>query len=201
MRKHYWNTRLAALRPVAIWILLSLTVALSLRAQQVVEGPRVQVFAGYSGVRFDSKTFGFADSTNLNGWTGSAAYNFIPEFGVVGQIGGHYGPNIREVEWLIGPQVRYSRWNLDFFAHALFGKGQTTVTIASLSQKDNNRAYAFGGGFDFAISRRFSIRAVEVDYFRTSAIGADQANLKYSTGIVYRWGTVRRHKAPRLASP
>jgi Outer membrane protein beta-barrel domain len=188
---------LIALASVFLALLMSARFS---QAQEIVEGPRIQVFAGYSRVQFDSKTLGFSNDTGLNGWTASAAYNFYPEFGVVGQVGGHYGPNVRVEEWLVGPQVRYSRWKIDFFGHLLFGSAQTRVST-SISEEESHRTYVVGGGFDYPISQRFSIRVIEADYFKTNSFGADQSNAKYSTGLVFRWGTVSRHKPPKLASP
>jgi len=202
MKKLKNETHFTILRAVifsALFFLPLLVWSPRVEAQQIDEGPRVQVFGGYSRVQFDSKSFGFSDNTGLNGWTASGAYNLLPEFGIVGQIGGHYGPNLRVVEWLIGPQVRY-HWKVDFFGHLMFGKAQTRV-ISSATQEDTNLAYTMGGGFDFPISDRLSIRVIEADYFRTRAIGTDQSNIKYSTGLVYRWGSVKRHKPPKLTAP
>ena len=39
--------------------------------------PRLQVFGGYSFTRLDSKSFGFANQTNLNGYNFSPAYNLL----------------------------------------------------------------------------------------------------------------------------
>jgi hypothetical protein len=175
-----------------------LSVLLVLIAATVAAGaqdtPRIQVFGGYSRLQFDSKSVGFTDNTGLNGWTGSAAFNLIPEFGVVGEVGGYYGPNLRVRDWLIGPQFMYTRWHTMFFGHVLFGKADTRITTTSTSETQNGRSVAFGGGLDFPITSRLSIRAIQADYMTTKVFGADQGNVKFSTGVVYRWGAIKKPK-------
>src|SRR5882724_4174151 len=108
-------------------ILLILMVAFVVFSPGVLsaaEAPRIQVFGGYSRLQFDSKSLGFTNNTGLNGGTGSAAFNLAPFFGVVGEISVESGPNLRSRDWLIGPQVMYSKWGALFFGHVLFGKGE-----------------------------------------------------------------------------
>jgi hypothetical protein len=160
--------------------------------------PRIQVFAGYTRLQFDSKTIGFSDKTGLNGWTGAAAFNLTPEFGIVGEVGEQFGPNLRSRNWLIGPQFVYGKWHTLLFAHALFGKADTRISTSSISETQNGKAMAFGGGFDFPISSRFSIRVIQADYFRTHSFAADQANAMFSTGLVFNWGAISKKRKNKL---
>ena len=153
------------------------------------EAPRIQVFGGYSRLQFDSKSLGFTNNTGLNGGTGSAAFNLAPFFGVVGEISVESGPNLRSRDWLIGPQAMYSKWGALFFGHVLFGKGETRAST-SVVVEDNGRATAFGGGVDIPAFHHFSVRVIQVDYLKTHTINADQNNVKFSTGVVFRWGVV-----------
>src|SRR5882757_8095366 len=66
-------------------------LAIPAAAQQT---PRIAVEAGYSFMRFDSSTIGFADYSNLQGANGSLAYNLTPSFGVVAELEGEYGEHL-----------------------------------------------------------------------------------------------------------
>jgi hypothetical protein len=93
--------------------------------------PRLQVFGGYSFTRFDSKSFGFTNNTNLNGYTFSPAYNLLYGFGVVAELSGHYGSTLNFRDLAVGPQFLHSRGNSRFFAHALIGDARTLVQVAN----------------------------------------------------------------------
>lgn len=166
------------------------------------EAPRVQVSVGYSRLQFDSKTIGFTENSGLNGVTGSIAYNLTPQFGVVAETYGHYGPDLRVAGWQIGPQGLYERWGALFFGHALFGKSQTRVSTTVVDTRTGG-AVTLGGGFDFPVGNRFSIRVIQVDYMRTNTFDTHQNNMRIATGLVYRWGTVgKTHKTrPAPTSP
>jgi hypothetical protein len=158
---------------------------------------RLQLFGGYSYTRFDTRTFGFADKSNLNGWNASAAFNVLTYLGGVAEISGQYGPHVNFRDVAFGPQVLYPRWNLLFFGHGLFGKGRTFDSIGS-GLGDTQRAYLFGGGVDMDVPHhdRFAIR-VQGDYIRSSLFNADQNNVRVSVGLVYHWHPFRRrHRVP-----
>jgi hypothetical protein len=160
------------------------------------EAPRVEVFGGYSRLQFDTKSLAFAQNTGLNGGAVGAAFNFSPFFGVVGEADIQSGPNVRVRDWLVGGQGMYSKWGALVFGHVMFGKAETRVITTDLI-KDNGKAISLGGGFDYPITSRFSIRVIQVDYLRTHTLGLDQNNLKLATGLVYRWGkvsTTPKHK-------
>jgi len=175
-----------------VWVWLAVSAVTVVASAQ--DTPRIQVFGGYSRLQFDSKSVGFNNNTGLNGWTGSAAFNFVPEFGVVGEVSGYYGPNLRVRDWLVGPQFMYGRWHALFFGHILFGKGDTRITTSATSETQNGRSIAFGGGVDYPVSNRFSIRVIQADYLTTHVFGADQGNMKFSTGVVFNWGSLKKRK-------
>jgi len=179
-------------------VLLVAFLVLSTGILSAAEAPRIQVFGGYTRLRFDSNAIGFNGDTGLNGGTASAAYNLAPYFGVKGEISVETGPNIRSRDWLIGPQGMYSKWGMLFFGHALFGKAETRVSTSVVAE-DTARATVFGGGFDIPIFRRVTIRAIQVDYMmtKTKQLNVDQNDLKFSTGVVFHLGrltTRPKHK-------
>lgn len=159
--------------------------------------PRVQVFGGYSYTRFDSPSFGFANASNLNGYTFSPAYNLLYGFGVVAELSGQYGSKLNLRDIAIGAQFLYPKGKSRFFGHFLVGDARTLVQVAN-TEGDTARAVILGGGMDRDISSRFALRVFQVDYVHTSLFKDTQNNLRFSTGLVYHWGTIRQkgHRAP-----
>jgi hypothetical protein len=175
-------------------VLLILCGILPAAAQDM---PRVQVFGGYSYTRFDSPSFGFVNASNLNGYTFSPAYNLLWGFGVVAELSGQYGSNTNLRDLAIGPQFLYPKGKSTLFGRFLVGEGRTLVQVAN-TVGDTARAVIVGGGMDRDISPRFAIRLFQVDYVHTSLFSETQNNFRFSTGLVYHWGTIRQkgHRAP-----
>ena len=172
--------------------------ALPLAAQQT---PRIAVSAGYSFMRFDSQTIGFADYTNLQGANGSLAYNLTPEFRCgCGTGGGIWRPHpCRRLDGRpagLSPFVGYGAvraWT--FWA--------VSDTHRFWDPSDQHGAsFAGGGGIDIPISARFSLRAIQADFINTQTFSASQNNLRFSTGLVFRWGAVKKNRSARkMPSP
>ena len=62
----------------------------------------------------------------------------------------------------------------------------------AFSTSNNSFAMAIGGGVDFKVSHRFSIRPVQVEYLMThfNQLGTSaqkQNNLRVSTGVVFHF--------------
>src|SRR5439155_22567884 len=91
---------------VFLIVLLIFCEALPARAQDM---PRLQIFGGYSYTRFDSKSFGFTNNTNLNGYTFSPAYNLLYGFGVVAELSGQYGSKLNFRDLAVGRTFLRSR--------------------------------------------------------------------------------------------
>jgi len=179
---------------LALVLLVTLLVPGILSA---AEAPRIQFFGGYTRMQFDSKVFGFNDTTGLNGGTIGGAFNLAPYFGIKTQISIETGPNVRSRDWLIGPQGMYSKWGILFFGHVLFGTAETRIHVPNVVEEDHARAEQFGGGVDIPISERFSIRAVQVDYLHSKQLNVDQNDVKFTTGLVFHLGklsTRPKHK-------
>jgi hypothetical protein len=164
------------------------------RAQEI---PRVQVFGGYSYTRFDTPSFGFLNTSGLNGYNFSPAFNLIYGFGVAAELSGQYDSKLNLRDLAVGPQLLYPRGKTLLFAHLLIGDARSFVKVAK-GEGDTTRAVVLGGGMDLDISSRLAWRAFQVDYLRTSLFQTKQNNLRFSTGVVYRWGSIRRkgHRTP-----
>ncbi len=181
----------------AALILIVLLILCGSSAAVAQDMPRVQIFGGYSYTRFDSPSFGFANPSNLNGYTFSPAYNLLYGFGVVAELSGQYGSKLNLRDLAVGPQILYPRGKSTFFGRFLVGDARTLVRVAN-TEGDTARAVVLGGGMDRDISSRFAIRVFQVDYIHTTLFKDRQNNLRFSTGLVYRWGTIRQkgHRAP-----
>lgn len=153
----------------------------------------VELYGGYAFARMVSG----GSSTNFNGALGSFGWNVKPWLQVVGDssysfvtvsgtknvlYGNHYG-------------ARYyyharNRWSVTPFAEALVGGSRADATITGTggyTTSQNSISFKVGGGLDFHPSRRWEIRLLDVDYYRTSfGTNAHQNNYWASTGIVLR---------------
>ncbi|MGH9504981.1 MAG: hypothetical protein ACRD20_19175 [Terriglobales bacterium] len=177
-----------------LFLLLAIGASLPARAQDI---PRVQVFGGYSYTRFDTPSFGFSNPTGMNGWNFSPAFNLVRGFGVIAEASQQYGSHVDLRDFAVGPQFLYP-WNKAlFFGHILFGSARSFVRVGT-GETDTDRVVALGGGMDFDVSSRFAVRAFQVDYLRTSLFSEKQSNFRFSTGLVYHWGTLKQkgHRTP-----
>ncbi len=180
--------RIPGMAAIVLLLLLTIGAAWPSAAQEM---PRVQVFGGYSYTRYDTPSFGFANTAGLNGYTLSPAYNIIRGFGVVAELSGQYGTNLNLRDIAVGPQFLYPRGKMMFFGHLLVGDARSLVQAGS-PQEDTARAVIVGGGMDYDLTPRFALRAFQVDYMHTTLFNATQKNLRFSTGLVYRWGSIKK---------
>jgi outer membrane protein with beta-barrel domain len=188
LKPHVLLEKIPGMAATVLLLLLTISTARPSVAQEM---PRVQVFGGYSYTRYDTRSFGFSSPTGLNGYTFSPAYNVIRGFGVVAELSGQYTTNRNLRDIAVGPQFLYPRGKMMFFAHLLVGKARSLVQVGG-PQEDTARVVTLGGGMDYFISPRFALRAFQVDYLRTNLFNTTQDNLRFSTGLVYRWGSIKK---------
>jgi len=180
-----------------IFVFLAVLGASSISGAQVA--PRWEVFGGYSYLRFDSSTIGYANWSNLNGFNGEATFNLTPRWGLTADGSGHYGSQLTVYNYMAGPQYSIRRDKSRFFAHVLFGKAQNTINIATASRNgflSVGRTIAAGGGYDWDLTPRFTLRAVQADYLNTHTFGFTQNDIRISTGVVFHFGHIGHR--PRL---
>jgi hypothetical protein len=154
--------------------------------------PAIDVFGGYSYLRFESTTLGFANQSQLNGANISIALpDLYQGLGVAVDVSGHYSREMEEFNFMIGPQYTYQWKGMRLYGHGLFGKARDRLRQPGTTQLEPSflsYAVAFGGGVDFPLKGRFSVRAVQADYLLTSEFNTKQNNIRLSTGLVYRFG-------------
>jgi hypothetical protein len=186
-------------------VTLLFAVPQTIKAQQF-QG--IEFFGGYSYLQNNlSSTYSpfyvtptpFGSNFSLNGWQASITEKATDWLGLTQEFGGHYGTkqlqgidnHFSTLSILSGPRFYYPGLKgVTPFVHAMFGYEQTTVKLTGLNLKatGNSYAMAFGGGIDAGISRRLAIRLLQVDYYRPQAFGSSQNNLRFSAGIVLRFG-------------
>jgi hypothetical protein len=180
-----------------VFLLVSVSILCSFfcpqaSAQSKSKLPEIDVFGGYSYLRFDAKTLGFANDLNLNGADVSVS---MPELyrglGAALDISAHFATELEEFNYMIGPQYTYEWKGMRLYGHGLFGKararlrqpGTTNVEPSYLSN-----ATALGGGIDLPLSGKFSVRIIQADYLITKDFNVTQHNVRLSTGVIYRFG-------------
>jgi outer membrane protein OmpA-like peptidoglycan-associated protein/opacity protein-like surface antigen len=192
--------------------------------------PRVELFGGYSfwraapispGNRIAWTHGGSASvAYNLNDWLGLVA-DFagfrVTRFGPAGTPTGGIVPASGNVfSYLAGPRFSYRKFNrITPFAQVLFGGAHASqVTLSDCAavctplSSENAFAMTAGGGLDLKVSRRLAIRVVQAEYLLTrfaddSANTGErivQNNVRLSTGIVFRFGSMGPAPAPVAAA-
>lgn len=180
-----------------VW-LFGLVLAFSLAAA-AQEASKADVFLGYSYGRIIPQSSGNSNF-NINGGTGSIAWNLNDTFGIVADFAGYRvgkingsDPDSTAFTYLFGPRFSYRRSKkVTPFAQALVGGARVSQNLVPLSASQNAFAMTVGGGVDANLSRHLALRLGQVEYFLTrfQEIGntrQTQNNLRFSTGIVFRF--------------
>ena len=162
-------------------------------------------FEASAGYLFMSMTSPSTGRLNLSGVDANGIVQITPRWGGMvdfgfaraGEVPGT-GHSDRVFSALVGPVFYVMQHpKTTVFVHALFGTAwvNSAVLVSSTSEfkgYETRFSYAFGGGFERAISGPFALR-VTADYQRTSFVDSTlalegQNNLRLSTGLVYRFG-------------
>ena len=188
------------------WLGLMVLVALAaIPALAQDEVHSVEVGGGYT-LRSYNNPQG-PDRLYMNGWDGMADYMlFWKWLSVAGQADGTYnndGANGKTSVYsaMAGPQLYpFGHRKLTVYGQALFGGGYTRFTLPSAGgyPKTTFSSHAFawqvGAGVDYAWKPNWSIRVIQFDYEDTRFFQANpsQGNYKFSVGIMYRFGKLKR---------
>lgn len=157
-----------------------------------VEGSVVGNFNRYVGIKGDFsahfKEFGIdvprvgtTPNTRFN--VDASVYNFLG--GVQVKDNSKDGARFRPfAHALIGAAHRRTKLDNSFFTSA-YCQQVGVDCQGGFSDSETGFAAAIGGGIDIKASRRFSIRAVQVDYNPTRFGGATQNNFRFGVGVVF----------------
>jgi opacity protein-like surface antigen len=194
------------MRRVLVCLIPIILLVSSVHAQEV---PRVELFGGYSYLNLD--TTGRTDRLNFNGFDTNVTFNVNRHFGLEADFAGHFQSpcdqgiaiqaNNRCAVWayMAGPKVSFHNQRFSPFAHVLFGGDRfsnTNLTAGGFTTSQTSWSMAAGGGVDFTVSPRISIRLGQFDYFMTNhdlIIGnftdpGHQNHFRISTGVVFKFG-------------
>lgn len=185
---------------------LVLACALALMAlPALAQGPQPGIARGMTvelGGGFDYTQFNAPAWPNQAGFYGSIGINVTrniqiyadgdKQFGSVPFGSTHlYGDHI-------GARYYYRPWHfmLNPFAEALFGVSRLDLKFNQAGQNYSEHGFSFrlGGGLDVNLTRHWSVRAIEADYYRTPFLQTHQNNMWFSAGIVFKFG---EHQYPR----
>lgn len=183
----------------AVLLLVSMGAAPSVRAQE--EPPKLELYGGYGFVRFNINTnvSGQAPSQTFNGSGGGGelVFNANNWFGVLGDVSGYWATNTANttdhgaaIPYLFGPRINIRHGKVTPFVQVLLGG---VVSSSGIQQAgwQSHFAMAAGGGIDVRVSRHFSIRPVQAEYFMTKipdGLSNRQNNFRLGAGIVFRFG-------------
>jgi len=161
---------------------------LSMYAQ---EGPKADLFLGYSFLRYNSAQT--IPAFTANGGIGTFGWNFNDNIGLEAELGGYHNGNVNNYQfdstsfsYLFGPRLSYGRSKkFDPYIHVLFGGQNLSSSIAQSSilvvnphstdklsngryqTATNSFAMAVGGGIDIKLSHLITLRPVQIDYYLT----------------------------------
>lgn len=135
----------------------------------------------------------------MYGWNGSLEGKVMKYFGVVADLGAHYGSDTQppvggpvggtthvsgsRYTVMFGPRVSLPIGSYTPFVHALLGAGHES-SGAGLS--DTSFSDAIGGGLDYKIIKGLAAR-LQIDELQTRFYGGHQNHVRAGGGIVIRF--------------
>jgi hypothetical protein len=182
-----------------VFLFAAISAAPALRAQG--EASRIELYGGYDYVRFNINTNVSgqppSQTFNGNGGGGELEYNVNNWVGVLGDVGGYWATNSARpgvagaaLPYLFGPRVIFRRGVITPFVQVLVGGVATSSGIEQVGWQ-SHFAMTAGGGIDVRVSKHFSIRPVQAEYFLTKipdGLNNRQNNFRFGAGIVFRFG-------------
>lgn len=188
----------------------------SLAAQESHPADRVNLFLGYSYLRFSPTITGLS-SRSFNGGGGAVQLNFLKILGLKAEFMGYgtttfsrtiggvtHNASANMSTYLVGPVFRIPIGRVKPFGEVLFGASHTNgyvnlhnaivasgVVIPNTATQ-NPFTLAAGGGLDLVISRHLAIRPGEFDYVLTRYSNPltstnNQNNFRYCGGFILKF--------------
>lgn len=162
------------------------------------EGGRFEAGVDYNFVRANAGP-GACGCFTMQGGDAWIGWHFTDHLSVVAQGAYHHASNINGttagltlISAMAGPRVSFrTTHRVTPFVQGLFGIAHgsgllTPVPATGLSGTANALAISAGGGIDFTLTRTFSIRLIQADYFHTrfeNGVNQSQNNVRLSAGI------------------
>ncbi|MFZ0214025.1 MAG: outer membrane beta-barrel protein [Candidatus Acidiferrales bacterium] len=186
-------------RVVVAWamILMAMPASAQGRAKGLHRGKTIEVSGGYAFTQFNAGP----GWPNMNGAYGSLALNVTSWLQIYGdgiaEFGTIPGATTRIYTNDFGPRVFLHRRFLPVtpFAEFFVGGSRLDLNVTgpgpASKYSENGFSYKTGGGFDIPLTRHWSLRAIDVDYFHTPFLQTQQNNLYVASGVVFTFGRGR----------
>jgi peptidoglycan-associated lipoprotein len=178
---------------------------LSAAGARAQTAPPFEVSLGYSYVHSNAPPGG-CGCFNMNGGSGGFAVLVGHGISAVAEAGGYYQNNVdNSGRWLrfetvlFGPRYSFSHWRKwTPFGQALLGGSLGSGTLYGPNATTSGSASGFslsaGGGLDWDVSSRVSVRLFQAEYMLTrfpNSTNNDQNNVRITTGVVFHFGERR----------
>jgi hypothetical protein len=172
----------------ASWLVLlagcNLLLAMPCAGQEV---RRYELSAGYAYMRVDSS----AGALSLQGISFSLARNFNRRLAIVGDGGGYHLEGFRLGTVQAGLRVTARAGRASLYTQVMVGFAHANAGGRGFSSYHESVAWMAGGGLDWRVSDRVSLRLAEMDYLQTRLGGGVQHNFRVGAGVVIHFGDLR----------
>lgn len=176
-------------RNLSLLFLLLFSVDI-LRAQEKEELPRVEVFGGYSLLR--------SEGSNRNGWKTGVGFTINRWVALAVDADGYYRSvtlpvgklNESEHSLTAGPHFSFrNKSKIVPFTYAMAGVSWETSSLAGNKESGSGFAFETGGGLDWEVSKRVSIRLIDAGASVTNIDGGTTVKSKFTSGFVFKFGS------------
>jgi outer membrane protein OmpA-like peptidoglycan-associated protein len=201
---------------IALVACLMLSVCGTFAAAQVTIQPKDEIFGGYSWLHVGGYAdFGIKMPDIVNGFDASNTY-YLPQahnLGIIFDGSGHFStgaPNYTGIGFAFaGLQYKYHTDSFSPFVRFMAGAANLSPAFPPTPPNFGNQwnaALAAGGGFDYTINHRFSIRVAQADYIYTnytpyiggSTHDSQWNNVRLAAGAIFNIGNY--YEAPPTAA-
>jgi len=195
-------------REIALSIALTLLGATAAAGQQTAfdqkngaASSHFDFVGGYNLVRANAPP-GDCGCFAMNGGFAGGQLNLSRWMGIAGEFSaGHashissLGQDLTLTTFMGGPRVSWPRYRAvpfgEFLVGGARGSGSYFPSATSSSTSATSLAYASGGGLDFNLNDRFSLRAFDAKFLHTgfpNGVNSSQRQLQIGVGIVMHFG-------------
>jgi outer membrane immunogenic protein len=182
--------------PLMGFLVGSLVLSLAPQAQ-AQSNLKFEAEADYNYVRSNAPPGG-CTCFSLNGGDASFAFHFDSAFAAVAEISSVHAGNINGsgadltvTSYLFGPRFYWhNHTKFTPFGQVLLGGAHGGTSLAGVSSGANAFAAKIGGGVDYALTHRFSLRPFEANYYLThfdNGVNDHQNNLQLGAGLVFHF--------------
>ncbi len=177
------------------FVLGVLLVSSAVMNAQEISIPKYEVGVNYSWLHVNSANYD--RQRTGNGGSGYFEYNLNKTVGLVADFGGYantrQGIDDKLLTYMFGPRFNWRHSRLNPYVQFLFGGAYVWNSPTGVSTTQNAFATAAGGGLDYNLTKLIAIKPIQVEYVMTQidsarGFGSHQNDIRYSGGVVFRFG-------------